>query len=312
MSRLSLPRSADRLSRAEWLGGVLPLLRRGYHAVRRVAERLGFHVVLASYDAPIPRRAELTDAVFERASPMRGVDFDSGRQLDWVEAELGAFLEEFRPERGVERPAGQFQLDNGTFESVDAELLYAIVRRFAPARVVELGSGYSSLIIADALAANGGGEHRILDPFVSPQVQARPDLAGLVEPLRAQDVPAAVFGSLGDGDVLFVDTSHTVKMGGDVNAIVLDVLPTLAPGVVVHFHDIFLPRDYSRGHVADGHFWTEQYLLQAFLCGNRDWEVLVGGLSVAEADPERIGRLVASFRPGVRPGSFWIRRREGA
>ncbi len=111
------------------------------------------------------------------------------------------------------------------------------------------------------------------------------------------------------GDILFVDTTHTVKLGGDVNRIVLDLLPLVAPGVLVHFHDIFLPGDYSRGHIANAHYWNEQYLLQAFLIGNSGWEVVVGAQGIARHAPERLAAVIPSFGPGVSPAAFWIRRR---
>jgi hypothetical protein len=77
---------------------------------------------------------------------------------------------------------------------------------------------------------------------------------------------------------------------------------------MVHFHDIFLPYPYSRAHLEDAHFWSEQYLLQAFLIGNPGWEVLVGGQAVARIHPDRLRAAIPSFAPGVSPGAFWIRR----
>jgi hypothetical protein len=81
---------------------------------------------------------------------------------------------------------------------------------------------------------------------------------------------------------------------------------------VVHFHDVFLPGDYSRGHLANAHYWTEQYLLQAFLMYNSDWEVLIGAQSLVRAAPELVARLIRSYRPGVSPGALWLRRRGAA
>src|SRR5262249_7412214 len=130
-----------------------------------------------------------------------------------------------------------------------------------------------------------------------------------VMPLRAQDVPDETFRQLRAGDLLFVDTSHVVKVGSDVTRIVLEVLPLLRPGVIVHFHDIFLPYPYSRGHLEDAHCWSEQYLLQAFLLGNEAWEVLIGAQAVARSRPERLAAAIPSFSPGVSPGAFWTRRR---
>ena len=305
---------SDRVSRLEGsrAGAVA---QRAYLATGRLAERAGVHLVRASYDSPIPRRHELDAELFERDSPMRGIDWDAERQTVFLEQRLGPFLSEFRPTEQPDAPAGVFRLGNATYDRVDAELLYGIVRFAKPARYVELGSGYSTLVAAEALARNAAdgsaGELRCYDPYPSPHVQARPDLASRVQPISAERLDEAVVRELEAGDVLFVDTSHTVKLGGDVNRIVLDLLPLLTPGVLVHFHDIFFPRDYSRGHLDGGHFWTEHYLLQAFLSGNSDWEVLVGGNAVALHAPERLARHIPSFRPGVVPGAFWIRRTVG-
>jgi predicted O-methyltransferase YrrM len=304
---------ADRLSRLERGDGWRTAAMKAYLAVHHAAARVGVQVLRASYDSPVPRVRDLPSSVFERDSPMRGIDWDPAAQMDWVEAELGPYLPEFRPAPDPDAPTGRFRLDNVTFDRVDAELLYAIVRWAKPAKLLELGSGYSTLVSVDALARNaaegGPGELACLDPYPSPHVLARPDIAPLVREVAAQEVSEEEVAALGERDVLFVDTSHTVKIGGDVNRIVLDLLPLVRPGVLVHFHDVFLPRDYSRGHLAGGHYWNEQYLVQAFLSGNRDWEVLVSGMALAVAEPERLGALIPSFHPGVSPGSIWLRRR---
>jgi hypothetical protein len=307
-----LARVADRLSRREGDDALLRAAQRAYLAVHRGAERAGLHVVRASYDSPIPRRAELPADAFTRESPMRGIDWDVDAQLRFVETELAPYLGEFSAPEGPGE-AGEFRFGNRTYDRVDADLLHGIVRALKPARVLELGSGYTSLVIAGALAANAAdghpGAHAIRDPYASPHVTARPELAARLQPVSAQQLPEEEVTALRAGDILLVDTSHTVKLAGDVNRIVLDLLPLVAPGVAVHFHDIFLPGDYSRGHLDDAHFWTEQYLLQAFLIGNRDWEVLVGAQAIVRHAPDRVAAVVASHRPGASPGAFWIRRR---
>lgn len=307
---------SNRLSRMEFEGGWRAAAYRVYLAGHHAVEHVGFHAVRASYDSPIPCRAERTGSVFDRLSPMRGIAWDPQAQLDFVDAELGGYLGEFRPDPTVPRVPGVFRFDNNTYDRVDADLLYAVVRWAKPELYVELGSGYSSLVVAQALTVNAGDGHpgrfSCYDPYPSPHVLARPDLSANVRPLGAQALPEEAVADLRSGDVLLVDTSHTVKLGGDVNRIVLDLLPILAPGVVVHFHDIFLPYEYSRSHLSHAHFWTEQYLLQAFLCQNPDWEILVSAQAIVHHDPDRVGRLIPSFRPTVSPGAFWIRRREPA
>jgi predicted O-methyltransferase YrrM len=247
---------------------------------------------------------------------MRAIDWRVHDQVKFFEEELGPFLREFRPQPDPGAPLGVFRLDNQTYDRVDAELLYAAVRHFRPRRFVELGSGYSTLVAWEAGKANSADGHEtevsILDPHPSPHVTSHPDLAARVSPVAAQELPEEVVDRLEPSDILFVDTSHTVKIGGDVNRIVLDLLPRLAPGVVVHFHDVFLPGDYSRGHLANAHYWTEQYLLQAFLMYNHEWEVLVSAQAVARRAPDVVRRLIPSYGDGVSPGAIWLRRREGA
>jgi len=88
------------------------------------------------------------------------------------------------------------------------------------------------------------------------------------------------------------------------------VLPQLAPGVLVHFHDIFLPYEYPRVWFEEmEYYWAEQYLLQAFLAYNTEWEVVVPAQAIAREHPERLARVVPSFDERVSPGSLWLRRR---
>lgn len=131
-------------------------------------------------------------------------------------------------------------------------------------------------------------------------------------PMRAQDIDASQI-ALSGGDILFVDTTHTVKTGGDVTRILLELVPRLPAGVLIHFHDIFLPFDYPREWVIDKRrAWAEQYLLQAFLAFNYEFEVILPTYAVLRTRPELVEKLVASYTAGVRPGSFWLRRKTEA
>jgi glycosyltransferase involved in cell wall biosynthesis/predicted O-methyltransferase YrrM len=312
----ALPRGlADRIARLEGGGALTTAAHRSYLTVHRVAEHAGLHVVRASYDSPIPIVRSLPEDVFSRESPLRAVDWRLDDQVRLLEHELAPYLSEFRPQADPSAQTGTFRLGNNTYDRVDAELLYALVRHLGPRRYVELGSGYSTLVAWEALQANAregrGGELTCFDPYPSPHVLARSELAARVESVGAQNLPESVVGDLEASDVLFVDTSHTVKLGGDVNRIVLDLLPLAARGVVVHFHDVFLPADYSRGHVANAHYWTEQYLLQAFLMYNDAWQVLASAQALARGAPDLLRRLIPSFGPGVSPGALWLCRRGG-
>jgi hypothetical protein len=139
----------------------------------------------------------------------------------------------------------------------------------------------------------------------------RDDLPGVtrLHGTAAQDLPLDVFDSLQAGDLLFVDTTHTVKLASDVNHIVLDVLPRLAPGVLVHFHDIFLPYEYPHRWLSDyGLYWAEQYLLQAFLACNRHFEILCAVPALSRERADGFAAAVPQRATTVDGSSFWIRR----
>ena len=290
-----------------------PAAIRAYRGARRVAERFGIQFVVKSFYSPIPDLRALPDDVFERRSALRGIDLALDRQVALVEGELAPYLGEFEPPEQAPGHPGEFQLANGSYPPVDADLLYAIVRHLKPRRVLELGSGHSTLVTCMAGAANARDGHPVqiecFDPHPSVVSAATPGIARL-ELLPAQQVPLAEFEALQAGDVLFVDTTHTVKLGSDVNFVVLEVLPLLAPGVVVHFHDIFLPGEYPRPWVEDlGLAWAEQYLLQAFLAMNPGYEVLLSASALAAEHPDVLAGAVGSWRLRGIPGAFWIRRR---
>ena len=120
---------------------------------------------------------------------------------------------------------------------------------------------------------------------------------------------------LRENDILFIDSGHCVRIGGDVNYLVLDVLPRLAPGVIVHFHDIAMPYEYSKTYAVNEclrKLWTEMYLVQSFLCFNTEYEVLLAMKYLMSDHNERFRDMFCHYHPEKHPdfsGSFWIRSR---
>ena len=202
---------------------------------------------------------------------------------------------------------------NDQYPALDAWLLEAMLRHLQPARMIEVGSGFSSLVSARVNRERLGGamDFTCIEPY--PRgflLEGVPGISALrVE--KIQDTPLEVFEALGAGDVLFIDTSHTVKTGGDVPWLYGEVLPRLAPGVVVHLHDIFLPGDYPEPWVREGWGWNEIYLVHAFLAFNSGFEVLAGAQYLIQRHP---GALLAAF-PGAGEhaakggAALWLRRR---
>jgi hypothetical protein len=270
-------------------------------ALARPARRMGFDLLDRSFYSPIPDVDALPADLWDGPRPTPGIDLRTDEQLRHLEQDLAPYVAEFTPPR-ASAGFGEYFLDNGAYDSVDAEVLYATVRHGKPRRILEVGSGFSTLVTAQAVLANRREGHAC--EFVASDPYPRDFLQQPVEGLDAMrawgaaDVPAAK-----------IATTHTVKTGGDVNHWILDVFPTLAPGVLVHVHDIFLPWEYPRPWLTEMEFfWAEQYLLQAFLALNRDFEVILAAHHLARAFPERVGAVVPSFAPGVLPGAFWMRR----
>jgi hypothetical protein len=274
-----------------------------------------YDVVERNFYSPISNLELLPEDIWERRSRLGGIDLRLEQAIDLIEGELAPFIAEMDVAIEGPQPPGTFFLQNENYESVDAELLYAFVRARKPRRVVELGSGFTTLLIGEAarrnLADGDAIEHLAFDPYPRAQIFGEePPPPTVFEPLPATEVPPERLAELEAGDILFVDTTHTVKLGSDVNHIILDVLPALAPGVLVHFHDIFLPWEYPQVWFEQmDYFWAEQYLLQAFLAFNHSFEIVVPASAVAREYAERLDAAVSSFTPGRRPGAFWIIRR---
>jgi len=129
-------------------------------------------------------------------------------------------------------------------------------------------------------------------------------------PKKVQDIPLSEFKKLSENDILFIDSSHVLKIGSDVQYLYLEVLPRLNKGVIVHAHDIFLPAEYPKEWVLKNYiFWNEQYLLQAFLAFNNSFEVLWAGSYMHLRHPDKLEEAFSSYkRDKIWPSSFWIRK----
>ena len=171
----------------------------------------------------------------------------------------------------------------------------------------------STLLATEAIRKNEteGNPCRFTAIDAHPRPFIKLGIPGLTELLetRVESVPLERFSSLEENDILFIDSSHVVRIGGDVNYLYLEVIPRLKGGVIVHCHDIFLPSEYPKDWVLEQRlFLTEQYLLQAFLAFNSEFEVLMANSFLHVNDPESLRTAFASYGKDSRPGSFWFRR----
>jgi hypothetical protein len=252
------------------------------------------------------------ESVGKPAAPRRlpGIDFnlDSQRNL------LAQFNGKAVPERLDQPPKSDtdFSFQNPNFGGGDADIWFQMIRHFKPSRIFEIGSGHSTKMARLAVSYNQKDDpayecqHMCIEPFEMPWLEK---LGIEVRRELVENIDPDLFNDLAANDILFIDSSHMIRPGGDVLTEYLEILPTLAPGVVVHIHDIFTPREYPESWLREPRFWNEQYLLEGFLTHNSDWEVLLANNDMANSEPELMTSACRYFRAGQhQPGSFYLRR----
>lgn len=240
-----------------------------------------------------------------------GIDFNATLQLEFLESNIGltgsAF--DYPATRAEVDSDAKFFLENGLFSGLDARTLFAMLLKLRPNRMIEVGSGFSSLLRADVNHRFLGDamDFTCIEPY--PRDFLKKPIPGLSRVLesKVESLPLELFGELDDGDILFIDSSHVAKTGSDVNYLYFQVLPRLRPGVFIHIHDIFFPYDYPKKWVIDeNRSWNEQYILQALYVYSNVFKVVFGAAYAYYMFPDHLTRLFSGSKVGG--GSLWIRK----
>jgi len=320
---------------ARVMSSVLP---RGLMADPRYAElweRKGLHITPVGLYSPIPSLHDLRELDTEQHSAMVGIDLNLEGQLRFLQEAAQEYASECTFPTEPSSAPYAFHLNSGFFESFDAEILYCMIRARKPRLIIEIGSGYTTYLSAQASLANLQREgHQTslcaIEPFPNNTLkEGVPGLSRLIQQ-PVQKVDLSRFQQLRENDILFIDSTHSVRTGSDVLTEYLEILPRLRRGVLVHIHDVFLPRDYPTKWMKSLRWFpTEQYLLQAFLCFNKAFEVTWASSAMALRHADRLAkafpqwqdsyvRMPARFKAhicsldgrNVWPSSFWIRKVE--
>jgi predicted O-methyltransferase YrrM len=265
------------------------------------------------YYSPLPDIADVSrrrESLWARRSVPTGLNFEIEAQLNLLSA-LSPYVGNIDYPVDAANGSARYFYNNGMFPVLDAEFLYAFLCHIRPKRVVEVGSGYSSLVMADVNCREMGENMSItcIEPY--PRDFLRAGTRGISRLLeqRVESVGMGSFNELVAGDVLFIDSSHVIKTGNDVNFLYLEVLPALNPGVYVHIHDIFLPDEYPEPWVVDeGRAWNEQYFLHAFLLFNNAFRVIWSAHHMHTRFPEAVAKVFPRAPVLGGGGSFWIQR----
>ncbi|MCI5137920.1 MAG: class I SAM-dependent methyltransferase [Candidatus Electrothrix sp. AR1] len=241
---------------------------------------------------------------------LRGIDWNVSGQLEMLDRFI--FSQEFEGVPQEKTDSLQFYFNNSTFLSGDAEYWYQIIRTVKPKRIVEVGSGNSTLLAISAIKRNKEEcssyecEHICIEPYENPWLE---ETGVTVIRKKVEEIKTSFFSCLQEHDVLFIDSSHIIRPQGDVLFEYLELLPTLNKGVIVHLHDIFSPKNYLQEWL-ENHmlFWNEQYLLEAFLSHNSSWTI-IGALNFLHHNHyEKLHSVAPLLRRDREPGSFYIQR----
>ncbi|MDJ0793842.1 MAG: class I SAM-dependent methyltransferase [Woeseiaceae bacterium] len=241
---------------------------------------------------------------------LRGIVWNTDGQLDTLSR--FRFSEELADVPQESAGTGDYYLNNAQFGSGDAEVWYQVIRAFKPKRIIEIGSGYSTLMAIKATKKNRETdaayrcEHICIEPYERRWLE---ESGVTVVRERVETLPMSFFAQLEESDILFIDSSHIIRPGGDVLFEYLELLPSLNKGVIVHIHDIFSPNDYPEDWLHDMvKFWNEQYVLEAFLTHNTSWEILAALNYLSQHHYDKLKAAAPFMTPARQPGSFYIRK----
>jgi predicted O-methyltransferase YrrM len=227
-----------------------------------------------------------------------GIDVNEARQLDLLEK-----FAQFYPDIPFSKTPSdglRYYYGNNFFSYGDAIALYCMIRHLKPKRIIEAGSGFSSAVMLDT--NDRFFDSSIMLTFIEPyperllslmRVNDKKNCRIITE--RVQDVPITELTSLDAGDILFIDSTHVVKIGSDVVHLVTEVLPRLKEGVIVHFHDIFWPFEYPEAWLLEGRAWNEDYLLKAFLQFNSMFRIKFFNNYIGLFHPESLKQHLPLF-----------------
>lgn len=268
--------------------------------------------------SPIPSLADIStqrDRIFRKEDPLLGIDINDSGQFEYLEkfSQFGEQPAFFDPARRI-----RYNIQNDTFSYDDGPILHYMLRTLRPSQVIEVGSGNSSACMLDTndLYLAGRTRFTFIDPFCD---RLRNILQGndidrvtIIE-RQIQDVDLTVFENLQANDVLFIDSSHVMKIGSDLHTIVFDILPRLNPGVFIHFHDVRFPFQYFQPFLDRGFYWNEAYVLRAFLQYNAGFKIAFWLNYLLNVHNERV-QAALPFLPIDIPndryagGSIWLLR----
>ncbi len=274
------------------------------------AEAAGYNVFPKAYYSPFPLREEIDWKGLDMRRELPAIEINTEHATTLLHT-LEPYAAELKSIPYDPTPESLFCFNNLTFTDFDAAVLHSMLRHLKPKRYIELGCGFSSFISSRALKRNfeegtpcealyaDPGPLRDMTGFV---------VYGKMQSQAVQSLPIELFKQLDAGDVLFIDTSHVLKIQSDVEHELLRILPSLKAGVWIHLHDVFTPYDYPEDWLTKPLplSCNEQYALECLLSGGDRYKVELPLYMLWKEQFEVLQPLLP--RGKTRPHSFWIRK----
>ena len=291
------------------------ILRKGqlknFPISKKILLSVGVLPILDHYYEPLFHPKHLRYSL-DKERTLPGINYNDAEQLEI----LGKFnyndeLSKIPVEKGSnEKERKEYCYNIGQFNSGDGEYWYSIVRLFKPKKIIEIGSGSSTLMARNAISKNKAEsdlyncEHICIEPYEQPWLENF-NIKLIRE--KVENINIDIFKTLEKNDILFIDSSHIIRTQGDVLYEYLEILPILNKGVIVHIHDIFTPRDYPFEWFGE-RLWNEQYLLESFLTCNNQYKIIgaVNYLMNNYREPLFKKCPILARQKNRKPGSFYI------
>jgi len=274
------------------------------------------HAILhapGGFYSPIPSKGEIKRYNFNVPLPetLPGIDLNTNEQLNLLDS-FEAFYKELPFSDKKSEGLRYYFGENIAYCYSDAILLYCMIRHLKPKKIIEVGSGFSSCVTLDTNEKFMGNSINCI--FIEPYPKTLESLLKdndkehvTIHKKRLQEIPLGVFEELQENDILFIDSTHVVKFNSDVNYVFREILPALAHGVYIHFHDVFYPFEYPKEWLLDGIAWNEQYMLRTFLQYNNDFKIVLFNTYLESMYESQIKNRFPLLYKNT-GGSIWIKK----
>ena len=257
---------------------------------------------------------ERENEIWNKNPKISGIDFNDDYHIKVLTEYFPKHISGYKYQEKAENVGSdsEFYTQNSQFSWLDSRTLFVLLNQWKPKRMIEVGSGFSSLLTAHVNHSllDNSIDFSCIEPF--PREFLKKKIPGLndVTIEKVENVDKAVFRALEAGDVLFIDSSHIAKTGSDVNFLFFEILPILKKGVRIHIHDIFLPHEYDKQWVLkENRSWNEQYLLRALLMYSDTFKVLFGCNNAHDKHPDLVAKaLNLKNQLSLSGASFWIEK----